>query len=157
MSGARAAVVRGGLVVTCALSVVLGAIMLIWPEGFFSWSWVNLGMDYNPHLLMDLGAMNLAIAVPLGGAAVAMTPLFVRCALASYAVWSVAHLLIHLRFRTHLAAHASSLDAHLLIATLSAGAVVWVTLLLLALGSGPRIGAGRGGGRCDTSGLAADG
>lgn len=134
MSGARAAWVRGGLVFFAVVSAALGAWILISPEGFFRWSWVNMGMEYNPHLLLDYGAMNLAAAIPLGGAAAAMSPAFVRAALASYSVWSVAHFLIHLRFRSHLIAHASAGEANLLVAVLGVGAVVPVALFLLTFG-----------------------
>ena len=134
MSGARAVWVRGGLVFFTLVSAVLGAYILIAPEGFFGWSWVNLGMAYNPHLMLDYGAMNLAAAIPLGGAAATMSPVFVRSALASYAVWSVAHLLIHVRLRSHLVAHASIVEANLLLGILAVGAVVPLVLLLLTLG-----------------------
>ncbi len=70
MSLRRARVVRVGLLLLAVLSVSLGVLILGWPEVFYSWEWVNLGMPYNPHLLLDYGAMNMAMAVVLGGAAV---------------------------------------------------------------------------------------
>ncbi|MFE9629997.1 hypothetical protein [Streptomyces sp. NPDC006463] len=131
MSGANAATVRGGLTFLALVSAVLGGYVLISPEGFFNWSWVNMGMAYNPHLMLDYGAMNLAAAVPLGGAAIVMSPAFVRTALASYAVWSTAHFLIHVRFRSHVVAHASAAEANLLLGVLGVGVVIPIALLLL--------------------------
>ncbi|MFF0742804.1 hypothetical protein ACFYVL_20630 [Streptomyces sp. NPDC004111] len=130
----RARWVRGGLGLLSLLSLVLGGYVLISPEGFFGWSWVGMGMAYNPHLMLDVGAMNLAVAVPLGAAAVTLHPVLVRSALGAYAVWSIAHFLIHLRFRSHLAAHTSLADANLLLGLLGLGVAVPLVLLLLTFG-----------------------
>ncbi|MFI6866722.1 hypothetical protein [Nocardia sp. NPDC050406] len=135
MTGTRARVVRGGLAFFAAVSAVLGSWILAAPESFFALSWVNLGMPYNPHLMLDYGAMNLAAAIPLAAAAVAASPLVVRSALASYAVWTTAHLGIHLRFHDHLAAHTSATSASLLLAVLAAGALLALALLALSLTS----------------------
>ncbi|WP_280382611.1 hypothetical protein [Nocardia wallacei] len=133
MTSARGRVARGGLLFFAIVSAVLGVVILALPEWFFSLSWVNLGMPYNPHLLLDYGAMNLALAIPL--AASAASPLAVRGGLASYTVWSVAHLVIHLHYRAHLAAHTSTADANLLLVALAAGVVISLTLFLLSLGA----------------------
>lgn len=147
MSRVRARVVRVGLVFFGGISAVLGVYILISPESFFSLSWVNLGMAYNPHLLLDYGAMTLATAVVLGGAAVSMHLAFVRTALAAYSVWSIAHFLIHLQYRTHHLAHGSAtgLEANLLVVILGTGAAASIALLVLALGRRGR-GTGRGRG-----------
>ncbi|MFF5447130.1 hypothetical protein [Streptomyces sp. NPDC012888] len=148
MSDAKAAWVRAGLIFFALVSAVLGLTILISPEGFFSWSWVNMGMDYNPHLMLDYGAMNLAAAIPLGGAAVVMSPAFTRTALASYAVWSTAHFLIHVHLRSHAVAHASAAEANLLLGVLGIGVVVPIALLLLTFGR-PALPARRREGRGD--------
>ena len=134
MSGARAAWLRGGLIFFTGVSVALGAYILISPVGFFSWSWINMGMPYNPHLLLDYGAMNPAAAIFLGGAAVTMNPAFVRTALASYSVWSVAHFYIHLHYRSHFIAHTSVGEANVLMGLLGFGAAAPIVLLLLTAG-----------------------
>jgi hypothetical protein len=145
MSGRRAVWVRAGLVFFASVSAVLGAYILISPEGFFGWSWVNLGMPYNPHLMLDYGAMNLAAAVPLGGAAVSMHPAFVRAAMASYSVWAVAHLLIHVHLRSHVTAHMSTDETNVLLVVLAGGAVVSIALLMLTIGGrAPVVPRGRG-------------
>jgi hypothetical protein len=127
-------VARGGLLFFAIVSAVLGVVILAVPEWFFSLSWVNLGMPYNPHLLLDYGAMNLALAIPLAASAVAGSPLAVRSGLASYTVWSVGHLVIHLRYGAHLAAHTSPANANLLLMTLAVGVVISLVLFLLSLG-----------------------
>ncbi|QVQ52826.1 hypothetical protein J4H86_03090 [Spiractinospora alimapuensis] len=134
MNGTRAIVVRGGLVFLTAISALLGVVIFVWPAEFFGLSWVNMGMAYNPHLLLDYGAKNLAVAVFLGGAAVSMHRVLVRTALAGYAVWAVAHFLIHLRYRAHFAAHASAAEANLLVAILGVGALIPLVLLVLTYG-----------------------
>jgi hypothetical protein len=133
MNGARASWVRGGLLFLALVSVVLGVHILLSPEGFFRWPWVNMGMDYNPHLMLDHGAMHLAVATPLGWAAATMNPVLVRAALASSAVWSGTHFLIHLGLRPHMAAHTSAGEANLLLGALGVGAAVPIMLFLLTL------------------------
>ncbi|MCV7114957.1 hypothetical protein [Mycolicibacterium setense] len=133
MTGPRARVARGGLLFFAVVSAVLGVVILAVPESFFALSWVNLGMPYNPHLMLDYGAMNLALAIPLAASALTANPLAVRSGLASYAVWSIAHLVIHLRYRAHLAAHTSDENATVLLAILAVAVVVSLALFLLSL------------------------
>ncbi|MGW5455105.1 hypothetical protein [Nocardia sp. NPDC003979] len=133
MTGARERVVRGGLLFFALVSAGLGVVILAVPEWFFSLSWVNLGMQYNPHLLLDYGAMNLALAVPLAVSAVVASPAAVRSGTASYAVWSVVHLVIHLRYRAHLTAHTSAVNANLLLVILAVGVVISLIMFLLSL------------------------
>lgn len=123
--------VRVGLLFFAGVCAVLGGVIFLWPAAFFSLSWVNMGMAYNPHLLLDYGAMNLAVAVFLGGAAASMNRAFVRTALAAYSTWSVAHFFIHLHYRGHFAAHASAGEANLMVAVLGLGAVLPILLLVL--------------------------
>jgi hypothetical protein len=61
-----------------------------------------MGMAYNPHLLLDYGAMTLAAAVPLAAAAVRRpSPVLLRSVSGSYALWATAHFQIHLQYRSH--------------------------------------------------------
>lgn len=131
MNRGRMKLVRAGLVFFTGLCATLGGVIVIWPDWFFGLSWVNMGMAENPHLLLDFGAKNLAVAVFLGGAAWTMNRAFVRTALAAYSVWAVAHFLIHLHYRAHFAAVASAGEANLLVAILALGAVIPVLLLAL--------------------------
>lgn len=57
-----------------------------------------MGMAYNPHLLLDYGAMTLAAAVPL---AAAPSSVLLRSVSGSYALWATAHFQIHLQYRSH--------------------------------------------------------
>lgn len=130
MTVRRARLVRVGLVALAGVCAAVGGFILGWPEVFYSWGWVNMGMPYNPHLLLDYGAMNVAMAIVLGGAAASSSPAFARTALASYAVWAVIHFVIHLSYRSHLAAHASTTEANVLVSILGVGAVIPIALLL---------------------------
>lgn len=140
MTTARMHVVRAGVAFFAVVSAFLGVYILVSPQGFFSWSWVNMGMDYNPHLLLDYGAMNLAAAVPLAAAAVVPSPVFLRSVSGSYAVWATLHFLIHLQYRSHFASHASAGEANLLVGVLGVGAAVSIALFVLSLPRGLRHG-----------------
>jgi hypothetical protein len=48
MKSAPMSIVRGGLAFFAIVSAFLGGYILISPRGFYSWSWVNMGMAYNP-------------------------------------------------------------------------------------------------------------
>ncbi len=122
------------------VSALLGGYILISPKGFYSWSWVNMGMAYNPHLLLDYGAMTLAAAVPLAAAAAAAapSPVLLRSVSGSYALWATAHFLIHLQYRSHFASHASTGEANLLVGVLGFGAVGAIALFVLSLPRDPR-------------------
>ena len=152
MSGTRASWVRVGLVFLALSSGVLGVYVLLAPEGFFSWSWVGMGMAYNPHLVLDHGAMHLALATALGCAAATMNPVLVRTALASYAVWAGTHALIHLGLRSHMVAHTSAAEANLFLGVLAVGAAIPVALLLLTLDRGTGVGSENGSATGPTNG-----
>ncbi|PZS36751.1 MAG: hypothetical protein DLM58_01055 [Pseudonocardiales bacterium] len=89
---------RGGLVALMFLQLTLAGWILVSPRSFFDRPWVGMGMAYNEHLLLDFGAMNLALAVVLGAAARVMERRLTRTALLSTLVfWSV-HFVVHLRY-----------------------------------------------------------
>ena len=142
MKSARMSIVRGGLAFFAIVSAFLGGYILISPKGFYSWSWVNMGMAYNPHLLLDYGAMTLAAAVPLAAAAAAPSPVLLRSVSGSYALWATAHFLIHLQYRSHFASHASTGEANLLVGVLGFGAVGSIALFVLSLPRDPRQASG---------------
>ncbi|MEU8437141.1 hypothetical protein AB0F18_30425 [Streptomyces sp. NPDC029216] len=128
LSGRRVVWLRGGLSLLTFIDGALGVWVLVSPEGFFSLPWVNLGMDYNPHLMLDYGAMNLAAAVVLGAGAVTMRAGLVRAALVSYLLWSFAHFLIHL----HFAAHTAVAGLPILLVLLGLGVAIPLALLVVA-------------------------
>lgn len=95
-------VLRGGLGFLVATQLVIGCWALLFPRAFFAIPWVGMRMDYNEHLMLDYGALSLALSVVLIAAAVATTRFLVRIALGSYLVFAVAHLVIHARLLHHL-------------------------------------------------------
>ena len=58
-------------------------------------SWVAADGPYNEHLVRDFGNMNLAMAVITVGAAVSLSPFFVRVVGAGWLVFTVAHFGYH--------------------------------------------------------------
>lgn len=117
---------RAALAVLAAVQVAIGGWILLAPRAFFANPWVNLHMVYNEHLLLDYGAMNLAMAVLLAFA-VRRPPLVVP-ALATYLVHATIHLVIHTRYVGHLPAGQSAL----LLTALGTLVVAPVVLLLRA-------------------------
>ncbi|HEV7652913.1 MAG TPA: hypothetical protein VGP26_32555 [Actinophytocola sp.] len=117
---------RAGLALLAAVQAVVGGWILLAPRSFFANPWVHLHLPYNEHLLLDYGAMNLAMAVLLVFAL--RRPALVVPALWVYLVHAVLHLAIHVRFAGHLPAGQSAV----LLTALGALVVVPVVLLLLA-------------------------
>ena len=59
--------------------------------------WVAPDGPYNEHLVRDVGELNLALVVVTVVAMVTLGPLLVRAVLAGWLVYSVPHLVYHLR------------------------------------------------------------
>jgi hypothetical protein len=93
---------RLGLAVLVASNLVPGAWAALAPRSFYDdfpglgHTWVALLPPYNEHLLTDVGAYGLALALLLGWAAVTLQPTLVRAALASYLVFTLPHFVFHL-------------------------------------------------------------
>jgi hypothetical protein len=58
--------------------------------------WISADGPYNEHLVRDVGALNLALAVVTIFAAVSLGPTLVRAASAAWLTYSVPHLTYHL-------------------------------------------------------------
>lgn len=97
MTGPRSWV-RAGLVALTLLHLTLASWILLAPRSFFDLKWVNMSMAYNEHLLLDFGAMNLAVALVLGTATRIMDPRLLRTALQGTLLFWAAHFVIHLRY-----------------------------------------------------------
>ncbi|MCT2587668.1 hypothetical protein [Actinophytocola gossypii] len=97
---------RAGLAFLALVQAVVGGWMLLAPRSFYANPWVHLHLPYNGHLLLDYGAMNLAMAVLLTIAvfrrAVVVPALWV------YLVHSTLHLAIHIGFAGQLPAGQSA-------------------------------------------------
>jgi len=98
---------RAGLASLAFVSAVVGGWILLAPRSFFALPWVHLHLPYNEHLLLDYGAMNLAMAVLLVFAL--RRPALAVPALWVYLVHAAVHLVIHIRFAGHLPAAQSAL------------------------------------------------
>jgi hypothetical protein len=59
--------------------------------------WVAPDGPYNEHLVRDVGELNLALVVVTAVALVTLGPWLVRAVLAGWLVYSVPHLIYHLR------------------------------------------------------------
>jgi len=84
------------------VSAQIGLWALFAPRSFYDnfpglgRAWVSVDGPYNEHLIRDVGALNLALVVMLGAAAISLSrPLITTAAVASL-VWGVPHLIYHL-------------------------------------------------------------
>ncbi len=127
---------RPALLFLTLTQVVVGMWQLLLPRSFYDLHWVELLPPYNEHLMRDVGGLNLALAVVLGGGALVMERRLVITALLAYLTFAVYHLVFHV---THLE-HFPLADA---IAQTSSLALVEVAfplvLLILAWRAGKRL------------------
>jgi hypothetical protein len=93
--------VRAGLGILAVVQGVVGVWALLAPASFYAsfpasgHAWVALLPPYNEHLIRDVGALNLALAVPLTAAAVTGQWLLSAVAIGSIAVFAVPHAVYH--------------------------------------------------------------
>jgi hypothetical protein len=94
---------RIGLAILAVPSLIVGVWAAFAPRGFYDdfpglgRMWVAPDGPYNQHLVRDVGELNLALVVITAIAAVTLTPILVRAVLAGWIVYSVPHLVYHLR------------------------------------------------------------
>ena len=98
---ARALWIRAVFVYLILQSVLIGALALAAPRSFYDGfpggrGWVSVDGPYNEHLVRDVGALNLALAVLFAAAAWRRTRELDVVACAAALVWGVPHLLYHL-------------------------------------------------------------
>jgi hypothetical protein len=111
-----------------ALAVValaVGSLALLTPGSFygdfpFGRAWVAVDGPYNEHLIRDVGALNLSLAVVVGVAAYRAEPVLIRLAAVAALVVGVPHLLYHTLHLDGLA----PLDAAMNVVTLGLGVIV---------------------------------
>jgi hypothetical protein len=81
--------------------VIIGGWALLASRHFFDafptagHAWVALLPPYNEHLVRDVGALSLALAVVLGAATVTADRRLVRVAAVAFAVYTMPHTLFH--------------------------------------------------------------
>jgi hypothetical protein len=83
-----------------ASAAIVGAWALLAPGSFYAdfvlgRGWVALDGPYNEHLVRDVGALNLALAVVTAAAAHRRDPWLIRLAAAATLVYAVPHLAYH--------------------------------------------------------------
>jgi hypothetical protein len=128
-------VLRIGLALLAFPSVIIGVWAAFAPRGFyedfpgFGRMWVAPDGPYNEHLVRDVGELNLAIAVVTVIALVALTPMLVRAVLVGWIVYSVPHLVYHLRNLDPFATD----DQVSIIASLALVPVLAIVLLVIEL------------------------
>jgi hypothetical protein len=98
---ARRRWLRAGLALLTAIQTVVGAWAYLFPRLFYDHApTVRLGTygpPFNEHFVSDTGGLYLATAVVLGSAAMYMDRRLIGTALTAYLVFSVTHLIFHLR------------------------------------------------------------
>jgi hypothetical protein len=96
-------IMRIGLVVLGFPALVIGIWAAFFPRSFYDdfpglgRTWVAPDGPYNEHLVRDVGELNLALVAVTAVAVVTLVPMLVRAVLAGWIVYSVPHLVYHLR------------------------------------------------------------
>ncbi len=99
----RETALRIGLAVLAIPSLVIGIWAGFFPRSFYDdfpglgRMWVAPDGPYNEHLVRDVGELNLALVVVTVAALIWLTPVLVRAVLGAWLVYSVPHLVYHLR------------------------------------------------------------
>jgi hypothetical protein len=95
-------VLRIGIWFLAIVELAIGVVAALAPQVFYDdVLGVSLASPYSEHLMRDLGAMNLALAVVTFVAAITMEQLIVRTALTAYLVFAIPHLLFHVTHHQH--------------------------------------------------------
>jgi hypothetical protein len=120
---------RVGLWFLAVVEVVVGVVATLAPRAFYDYvPWVDLLPPYSEHLMRDVGALNLSLALVLVVAAITMERRMVRVGLVAYLVFALLHLIFHV---THLenftTAGAIGQTAILAIAVLLPAALLFLT------------------------------
>jgi hypothetical protein len=133
---------RIGLWFLTVTNFFVGFVQLFLPRIFYDDfplpgnSWVAMLPPYNEHLMRDVGALNLAVAVVVGAAAIWMEQRLVLVSLVSYLVFAVPHTIFH---AAHLE-HYTAADAIAQTITLLLTVVIPLVLLIPALRLRPTAG-----------------
>ncbi len=99
----RDRVLRIGLAVLAVPAFIVGVWAGFAPRSFyddfpgFGRMWVAPDGPYNQHLVRDVGVLNLALATVTVVALITLVSMLVRGVLAAWLVYSVPHLVYHLR------------------------------------------------------------
>lgn len=136
--------IRIALGYVALLSVQIGVWALVAPRSFYDdfpglgRAWVSVDGPYNEHLVRDVGALNLALAVVVIAAAVSLSRPLIYTAVGAAIAFGLPHLIYHV-------ANADLLDADdnvislggLVLAVALPASVAWVTHRHLTRDSAP--------------------
>ena len=84
------------------VSAQIGLWALVAPRSFYDSfpglgrAWVSVDGPYNEHLIRDVGALNLALVVMLGAAAVTLSRTLITTAAGASLAWGIPHFIYHL-------------------------------------------------------------
>jgi hypothetical protein len=140
MHDSRAVVMRIGLAILAVPAFIVGVWAAFAPRGFYDdfpgvgRMWIAPDGPYNQHLVRDVGELNLALVVITVIAAVTLTPILVRAVLAGWIVYSVPHLVYHLRNMTPF----STDDQISIAASLALVPILAIVLLVIDVRSAPK-------------------
>ena len=95
--------VRIALALLVAQGLIVGVWAAAWPRSFYDdfpgggRTWVSVDGPYNEHLVRDVGALNLALAVVTLVALIALTRVVALAAALGWIAYQAPHLVYHLR------------------------------------------------------------
>lgn len=121
------------LVLLGVVTAATGLWPLLSPLGFyqdfpgFRHGWVSMDGAFDEHLIRDFGALNLALAATLIGAAVIGTTAVARLAAVAALLFAVPHFVYHLGHVGHFA----TVDRVMILSTLALGVLVPLVVLLV--------------------------
>jgi hypothetical protein len=93
---------RVGIWLLALVDLGIGLVAALTPRAFYDYiPGVSIASPYSEHLMRDVGAMNLALAVVTFVAAITMQRLMVRTALTAYLAFAIPHLLFHVTHHQH--------------------------------------------------------
>jgi hypothetical protein len=121
-------VLRAGLWFLTGVELVVGVVATFAPRVFYDYvPWVDLLPPYSEHLMRDVGALNLSLALVFVVAAITMERRLVRVALGAYLLFAVPHLIFHATHLEHFTTAAVAAQT----ALLSVAALLPAALLIL--------------------------
>ncbi|MEV0072372.1 MULTISPECIES: hypothetical protein [unclassified Amycolatopsis] len=121
------------LVLLGVVTAATGLWPLLSPLGFyqdfpgFRHGWVSMDGAFDEHLIRDFGALNLALAATLIGAAVIGTTAVARLAAVAALLFAVPHFVYHLGHVGHFA----TVDQVMILSTLALGVVIPLVVLFV--------------------------
>jgi hypothetical protein len=125
-------IVRIALAILAVIGLQVGLWAAFAPQSFYNdfpgagRIWVSVDGPYNQHLIRDVGALNLALAVVAIVAFVTMSRAAVLCAGGAWLAYGLPHLIYHLRHLDPLdSADQVAVPVSLLLSVVVAGLVLW--------------------------------